>query len=203
MNTATFAEWLRRQGHWVTRSASSYWYDAGPHVLQAFPYHWLIEPSEAELRGVMLRHGVVALRYSTPLAAPSGMVSYHVVLHGPYDLDSLRSQARNGVRRGLEHFSVERITFARLAAEGWALQRDTLERQGRMKSMSQSEWERICFAAEWLPGFEAWGATQRRCPGRGTIHGAHWRYLLRAVHDEPQRFPARACQQCLILHREP
>jgi len=158
MNAAIFAEWLRRQGHQVVRTESSYWYDAGPRVFQAFPYHWLIEPSNSELRNLMLGRGIAALRYSTPLAAASGAVSYHVVLRAPYNLDMLRAQARNGVRRGLSCFKVERIAFERLAEEGWSLQADTLERQGRTNSMHQPEWQRICRAADGLPGFEAWGA---------------------------------------------
>jgi len=159
MNADTFAEWLRRQGHKVIRTASSYWYDAGPRVLQAFPFHWLIEPTDKEIRNLMLRRGIAAMRYSAPLTASSGAVSYHVELRGPYNLDMLRSQARNGVRRGLNRFKVERIPFERLAEEGWNLQADTLERQGRSKSMSLTEWQRICRAAEGLPGFGAWGAT--------------------------------------------
>lgn len=159
MNAETFAEWLRRQGHKVVRTASSYWYDAGPRVLQAFPYHWLIEPAESEIRSLLLTRGIAALRYSTPLHAPQGKVSYHVVLRPPYTLEMLRSQARNGVRRGLSRFGVERITFERLAEEGWSLQADTLARQERTRSMDQAEWQRICRAAEGLPGFEAWGAT--------------------------------------------
>jgi hypothetical protein len=158
MNADTFAEWLRRQGRQVIRTASSYWYDAGPRVFQAFPYHWLIEPSDKEVRDLMLGRGIAALRYSTPLVAASGAVSYHVVLRGPYNLEMLRAQARNGVRRGLGRFKVERITFERLADEGWNLQADTLERQGRTRSMQQAEWQRICRAADGLPGFEAWGA---------------------------------------------
>jgi len=158
MNAETFAEWLRRQGHKVVRTASSYWYDAGPRVLQAFPYHWLIEPAESEIRSLLLTRGIAALRYSTPLHAPQGKVSYHVVLRPPYTLEMLRSQARNGVRRGLSRFGVERITFERLAEEGWSLQADTLARQERTRSMDQAEWQRICRAAEGLPGFEAWGA---------------------------------------------
>ncbi len=86
------------------------------------------------------------------------MVSYHVVLHRPYTLEGLRAQARNGVRRGLTSCRVEQISFERLAVEGWSLQADTLERQGRTQSMRQAEWERICRAAEGLPGFEAWAA---------------------------------------------
>jgi hypothetical protein len=158
MNADVFAEWLRRQGRQVIRTASSYWYDAGPRVFQAFPYHWLIEPSDRELRNLMLGRGIAALRYSTALTASSGAVSYHVVLRRPYNLEMLRAQARNGVRRGLSRFQVERIAFERLADEGWGLQADTLERQGRARSMHQEEWQRVCRAADGLPGFEAWGA---------------------------------------------
>jgi hypothetical protein len=53
---------------------------------------------------------------------------------------------------------MEQISFERLATEGWLLQEDTLERQCRAGSMDQSEWERLCRAAEGLPGFEAWAA---------------------------------------------
>lgn len=158
MNAEIFAEWLRRQGRQVYRTASSYWYDAGPRVLQAFPYHWLIKPEKKEIRDLMVGHGIVALRYSTPLDFPNGMLSYHVVLHQPYELEMLRSQARNGVKRGLKHFNVEQISFERLATEGWTLQQDTLARQDRLRSMTQEEWERLCRAADNLPGFEAWAA---------------------------------------------
>jgi hypothetical protein len=158
MNPEIFAEWMRRQGHKVYRTASSYWYNAGPRVLQAFPYHWLITPDKKELRDLMLKHGIVALRYSTPLDFPEGMVSYHVVLKMPYELEALKSQARNGVKRGLGQFQIEQISFERLATEGWALQYDTLVRQDRLRSMKQTEWERLCRSAECLPGFETWAA---------------------------------------------
>jgi hypothetical protein len=158
MNAETFAEWMRRQGHRVIRTESSYWYEAGPRVLQAFPYHWLITPQEKEIRSLMLKHGIAALRYSTPLDFSGGMVSYHVVLHRPYKLEMLRSQARNGVKRGLEHFKVEQISFERLATEGWLLQQDTLARQDRLRSMTRHEWERLCRSAQGLAGFEAWAA---------------------------------------------
>ena len=157
MNADIFAEWLRRQGHRVVRTPSSYWYEAGPRVFQALPYHWLIQPLTEELRALTLGRGIAALRYSTPLNAPQGMVSYHVVLRGRYNLETLHAQARNGVRRGLCRFQVERIAFERLAGEGWSLQASTLERQGRNRSMNQAEWQRICRAAHDLPGFEAWG----------------------------------------------
>ncbi len=160
MNPETFAEWMRLQGHHVYRTESSYWYNAGPRVLQAFPYHWQIAPKPGEIRELMTRHGIIALRYSTPLDFPDGRVSYHVVLRKPYELEMLKSQARNGVKRGLDHFKVEQISFERLATEGWILQQDTLMRQDRLRSMTQAEWERLCRAAHGLPGFETWAATR-------------------------------------------
>ena len=159
MNVETFAEWLRRQGHQIYRTPSSYWYDAGPRVLQALPYHHLITPAKNEIRDLMMQHGIIAVRYSTPMDYPVGMVSYHVVLHLPYDLDRLKSQARNGVKRGLEHFCIEQISFERLATQGWTLQRDTLSRQDRLRSMDQQQWESLCRSAEGLDGIETWAAT--------------------------------------------
>ncbi len=159
MNAEVFAEWLRRQGHQVIHTKSSYWYEAGPRVFQAFPYHWLIEPSQAELRGIFLDHKAIALRYSTPLAAPSGKISYHVVCMDPgYDVAGLPRQTRQNVRRGLESATIELISISRLADEGWLLRRDSLERQGRLDAETEQGWRRMCQSAEDLPGFEAWGA---------------------------------------------
>jgi GNAT superfamily N-acetyltransferase len=160
MNAAVFAEWMRRQGYRVVQTASSYWYNPAPGVFQAFPYHWVIAPSDDEIRDLMLRNGAVAVRYSTPLDFGRGLASYHITLKEPYSLEHLKAQARNGVRAGLAHFKIEQVSFERLAGEGWLLQRDTLERQDRLRSMSQENWEKLCRSASDLPGFEAWAATE-------------------------------------------
>ena len=127
-------------------------------MLQAFPHHWLIRPAAEEIRELTLGKGNLALRYSTPVSAPDGAISYHVVVRNPYDMEMLRHQARNAIRRGLGHCSVEQIPLRRLALEGWALQQDTLKRQNRLRCMTQAGWERTCLSAEDLPGFEAWAA---------------------------------------------
>jgi hypothetical protein len=159
MNPDVFAEWLRRQGHRVIRTASSYWYDQGPRVYQAFPYHWVLNISESELRGLMKEAGAIALRYSAPLSAQEGLASYHATLEASsYDMESLGKWARKNVRRGLKNCTVGEITFERLAEEGYFLQLDTLRRQGRRVAMSEEVWRRRCVAAKDLPGFEAWGA---------------------------------------------
>lgn len=159
MNAEIFAEWLRRQGHRVYQTESSYWYDAGPRVLQAFPYHKLIQPSENEVRDLLMRRGIVSLRFSTPIESPVGQISYHAVYDDPsYTLDGLDRRSRQNVRTGLGNCLVEPITFERLAEEGWDLEVDTVARQGRRPMMNKSGWQQRCMAAADLPGFEAWGA---------------------------------------------
>jgi len=159
MSPEIFSEWLRRQGHHVVRTASSYWYDAGPRVYQAFPYHWLIQPSPQELRSLMLGKGIVALRYSAPFDAATGCISYHAIYDKPiYTLDSLDRRSRQNVRTGLKNCRVEPISFERLAEDGWLLEADTLDRQGRGTKQSEEMWRLRSMAAADLPGFEAWGA---------------------------------------------
>lgn len=159
MNVETFAEWLRRQGHRVYQTESSYWYDAGPRVLQAFPYHWLIQPTEQEIRQLMMDKGIVSLRYSTPVESPVGCISYHAIYDEPqYTLEGLERRSRQNVRTGLKNCQVEPISLKRLAEEGWDLELDTVSRQGRRPSMTKDAWQQRYMAAADLPGFEAWGA---------------------------------------------
>ncbi len=160
MNAEVLAEWLQRQGYRVIRTASSYWCEMGPRVYQAFPYHWVIQPTDNELHDLLKRERSIALRFSTPLAAPMGHVSYHVVcsqlsqVSGP----SLPKKARYDVKQGLKYATVEPIPLPRMAEEGWALRAETLARQGRSGAESPGWWRRVCLSAEGLPGLEAWGA---------------------------------------------
>ena len=158
MNAEYFAEWMDRQGVRTLRTASSYWCEASPRVYQAFPYHWLIQPSEQELASLFRDHGALALRYSSSPGAAEGKLSYHVVCEGGYALEDLPRQARQNTKRGLKYATVETIPFERLAEEGWPLRQDSLARQGRAGAEDQAWWRRLCHSAQDVPGFEAWGA---------------------------------------------
>lgn len=159
MNAEIFAEWLRRQGHIVQRTASSYWFDQGPRTFQAFPYHWVLSIPDAELNEFLRQTQSIGLRYSAPLENNLGKISYHAVFEDDtYDFETLGKWARKNVRRGLKNCSVEPIAFERLADEGWALQLDTLDRQGRDLEVSDALWRQRCLAAADLDGFDAWGA---------------------------------------------
>lgn len=154
-----FAEWFRRQGYRIVRTASSFWVKRGPRVYQAFPYHWIIHPTEDELERFFRDSGAISLRYSTSADAPEGKLSYHVVYESKdYDLGNLSKKARYDVRKGLKYASIEPVPFCRLATEGWKLHADTLQRQGRTGSETEAEWRQLCLAAQGLAGFEAWGA---------------------------------------------
>ncbi len=159
MNAQIFAKWMERQGYKVVKTQSTYWYEAGRRVFQAFPFHWVIRPSDDELMAMLLKHNAAALRFSTPIGNTRGLPSYHIVCNDHnYDLTGLPRQARQNVKRGLKHAEVERIEFSRLAAEGWRLRKDTLIRQGRSRAETETWWRRLCLAAKGLEGFEAWAA---------------------------------------------
>ena len=159
MNPEVFAEWLRRLGHRVVRTESSYWFDQGPRVFQAFPYHWIIEPTEAELRTFLREQRAIGLRYSTPLEAPEGSCSYHIVYDRPgYGLQDVEASVRSKVRHGLEACRVGPISLERYGREGWDIERDTLDRQHRHARRGHAGWARMVEAAAGLPGFEVWGA---------------------------------------------
>ncbi len=158
MNAECFSKWHNLQGHRVIQTKSSYWFEAGPGAFQAFPFHWLISPSENELRELLIKNKIAALRYSTPLDAPEGKISYHIVKSKPYSLDDMKSKSRKAIIHGLSKCKVEQISMSCLAQSGWDLQLNTLIRQQRTRSMGKKAWTKMCLAAEGIPGFEAWGA---------------------------------------------
>jgi hypothetical protein len=169
------AEWLRRRGHRLVFSPSACWYDASPGVFQAFPYHRIINPTEDELRHVFRKGRAVALRYSAPLAAAAGKISYHVTCaNSSYGLDQVSRQTRQNIRKGMDYAVIEPISFARLAEEGWALRAETLARQGRLRAENEAWWKKLCLSAHGLPGFEAWGASHN-----GRLLAALIAYLAR------------------------
>jgi hypothetical protein len=159
MTPEIYAEWLRRQGHRVIRTQSSYWHSSGMGAFQAFPYHWLIDPSKEELSELASRHHALALRYSmSPDGAHNGD-SYHAVFIGAdYDFSNLGSWGRKNVRRGLRSCTVGPISFDRYVEEGWALRLDTLARQQRRIRESREDWRRKISALTGLDGFEVWAA---------------------------------------------
>ncbi len=151
-----FIKWNRLHGHKILKTESSYWVSAGMGTYQAIPYHESISPSETELEDLFRKHKATAIRYSTPLSAKEGMLSYHVVYEGK---DYPPKKIPHKAKKGLSLTVVEQIPLARMATEGWELRRDTLARQGRTGAETKEWWEKLCLSGENIAGVEAWGAT--------------------------------------------
>jgi hypothetical protein len=160
MNVDTFSEWLRRQGHRVVQTDSSHWFDRGPRVFMAFPWHRLIRPSHEELQRLLRSENAAALRFSGPADSAEGALGYDVVLESnSYDIADVSHSTRSKVRKALERCEIIPLTFERYAREGWVLEADTRDRQGRTSRGGKESWEKMARAAADLKGFEAWGAT--------------------------------------------
>jgi hypothetical protein len=158
MNSESLAEWFIKQGNEVVRTPSSYWYKAGPGIYQAFPYHWLINPTEKELKNFLYQKKAIGLRYSTQVNQTFGKISYHIIAKNRFELSQFSKKVRHDLQHGLGYASYEPISFDRLAEEGWSVRQDTLKRQGRIFAETQAFWQKLCSSAKGLPGFEAWGA---------------------------------------------
>jgi hypothetical protein len=159
MNAEIFAEWLRRQGFKIYQTPQTYWCEINSRAFQAFPYHWIIQPSEQELAAFIRQSRARVLRFSTPVESAAGMVSYHIVYTSEsYLLDELDRRTRQNVRKGLKNCRIQPVSMERLAQEGWALEEDTVKRQGRNVAVAREKWQRRYRSAADLPGFEGWGA---------------------------------------------
>ena len=160
MNPENFAEWLIRRHYKVFRTESSYWFEQGPRVYQAFPYHWIIQPARDELRMLFKGHHAIGLRYSTSMDSNEGASSYHVVLEQKdYGISGISKKSRHDVEKGLKNFRFGPIEFEQLAQnDGWELRFATLVRQGRAGAETMDWWRKLCLSAVGLPGFEAWSA---------------------------------------------
>ena len=144
----------------MVRTRSTHWVEAAPRVFQAFPYHWVIQPSEEELQEFLCEEKAIGLRYSTTMDAELGSCSYHVIYDRPtYDLKSIDPSIRAKVRRGLEACRVGPIPLDHYAREGWLLEQDTQHRQHRHSRRNHTDWTHLVEAAVGLEGFEVWGAT--------------------------------------------
>lgn len=159
MTPEIFAEWFRRQGQHVVRTASSFWVENAPRVYQSFPYHRVIEPDPVELKELFDTQSAIGLRYSTLPDALVGMASYHTVYTLPnYLLENLSKKARYDVHKGINQFRIEPVSFSCLADDGWPVRQDTLKRQRRTRAENPQWWDCLCRSAVDLPGFEAWAA---------------------------------------------
>jgi hypothetical protein len=152
-----FAGFLTRLGHRVVETSSGAWYDANRFFLLGLPTHDLRTPSGEEMRQIV-RGGVFGARFTTPIGAP-GKLSYQIVCDDPrYGLDSLSSNTRSKIRRGLKRCEIRLVEPAEVAVHGVRAHEDTLARQDRAGLLGGASWQKFWDAVAATPGMEVWGA---------------------------------------------
>ena len=152
-------EFFERLGHRIVQSDSAWWYDVQPKVLLSFPYYRLVEPEESELKTLMSRHKLRAIRYPTTLNGFGFLSNVAVNTNPDYDLNCQHQKARNQTRRGIKSCVVKEIDFNYLMESGLPLNQDTAQRQGRESQYADPEyWRKYCQAAQATSGVSAWGA---------------------------------------------
>jgi hypothetical protein len=156
VNRDSMATFLERIGHRVVRGESCHWYTQGARFWAAFPHSKPVAPSRSELATVFEKTRCLGLRY---VSSPDGLgrESYALMLDDPsYDLDSLSSNTRSKVRRGLKQCEVRRLDASFARAHGHRANEDTLRRTGFTRDMY--DWNRYWDAVASTPDIEVWGA---------------------------------------------
>lgn len=151
-----FAHFLAATGHRVLCGAGAHWYDASPGFFLSLPSHRLLQPAADELRDLLRHQPCAGVRFPAPLDG-SGKLSYQIVCNTRgYGIESLGANVRSKVRRGLRRCVVVPVSFAAIATEGLAADRDTLSRQGRAVRLDGPAWQRFWDAAAATSGMEGW-----------------------------------------------
>ncbi len=161
MDFDNLTEWFTRQGYRVVRTRSSAWIEVIPKIYQAFPYHWLVQPDPSEVDYLWNEVGAAAIRFSAPLSAELGKLSYHVVFpvdSETFNLETIRKKPRYDIRKGMKNFVIGAVPIEKFRKDGWSVRLETLERQKRVGAESLGWWEKMSTSAEGLSGFEAWAA---------------------------------------------
>jgi hypothetical protein len=150
------AEFFERLGHRVVRTDRAYWYDQRSRFLAAFPHAVPFTPENGELTRVFRTGGVVGLRHLAPVDGPGRMSYAFIVDDRGYDFETLSSNTRSKVRRGLKHCDVRRMEPREVRQGGRDANEDTLARMRFTRDVY--DWNRYWDAVEASEGAEVWGA---------------------------------------------
>ena len=158
LDAAAYAGFLEAVGNRVVRAGSIYWYEVSSRFYMSAPPNFVFAPTDRELREVFRRTHCVGLRFAAPLDGP-GRLSYQIVCDdGGYGLETLSSNNRSKVRRGLKRCRIEPTPMAVIAEHGLKANEDTVGRQGRDGVLGGDRWARFFEVAGRTEGFEGWGA---------------------------------------------
>jgi hypothetical protein len=181
------AQFYRRNGQRVARTPNAFWYMPSPLAWSIFPYREYPIVGEEDYSQLWKesRRAAVARTIRADAAAEEANRALYICAIDGYDLDSVSSNTRSKIRRGLGANEIRRIGFDELAEGGAALHESTLRRQGRrVPNDAREQWAKTCRSAG-EAGFEGWGAFHE---GRlvGLVLAFHFdgRYHLSSIRSD-------------------
>ena len=136
MNEEIFVKHMQIRGFKVLKTLQVYWVELSKYYYQAFPYHYLITPTQEELLEVFKNGPALALRFSAPPEYREGKKSFHIVANNSYNFTNLKRHVRYDIKRGLRECEINSLNFEYLSREGYALQISTLNRIKRIVVLS-------------------------------------------------------------------
>jgi hypothetical protein len=140
------------------KSASGWWYEAGPRFLLGVPTHAPIHLERSEAAEICKQTGALGVRYITSDAGV-GSESWQMVATGSdYSLENFSANTRSKIRRGLKKNEIRRISGQELKTAGEQAFLDTVSRQGRADRYGLERWHRLLDAADAEPAIEIWSA---------------------------------------------
>jgi hypothetical protein len=148
-------------GERVYKAGKTYWFEARSRVYNAFPSHVNYKLNEEEINSIFKNTSALFVRYPCDLKS-LGVKSYRIICNDKnYSINSLSSNTRSKVRRGLKNFSVKNINININSIQNRSIDiiKSTLKRQNRNISSSlESDWATRCKAISNVEGVEVWGA---------------------------------------------
>lgn len=145
---SVLARFLELRGRRIIQACGALWYSVPGRFLMSLPYQRMLGPEPAELQRLLRDAHVFGARF--PSVVWRGLESgLYVLQPGPYNIGTLHVKHRPRVRHALKYFEFRPARKAELIEQGHALNRDTMERQGRYDAEfgDRRRWERFVEAA--------------------------------------------------------
>lgn len=189
MTPDDLAQFYRRNGQRVTRTPNAFWYMPSPLAWSIFPYRQYPIVGEKDYSQLWKesRRAAVARTIRADAAAEEANRALYICAIDGYDLESVSSNTRSKIRRGLGANEIRRIGFDELADSGAALHESTLRRQGRrVPEDAREQWATTCRSAG-EAGFEGWGAFhEARLVGLVLAFHFDGRYHLSSIRSDAE-----------------
>lgn len=188
------ASWAGDAGCWVRFKRVAY---------LRYPTNDRAPLSMPQQRSLFWRHRMAVLQYHVDATEASANAVLYLCQDRNYSLDSLSSNNRSKVRRGLKQLTVGQVSADELIAHGYPAYADTRERHGT-KAMTFDEFRRNWERQRVVAGRELWAAwAGEEIAAFGAVHRCGtWASISATVsHRDHQRsYPNHALFFRIIEH---